>query len=138
MNIEIALKNKKLFRAVTGITIEQFYDILPIFEKELEQTYKEDYKERKRRVWWWWRKWVLKTVEEKLFMILFYIKTYPTYDVLAFLYWVARSKPYYWVTRCLRALEKTLWKKLVLPKRKVWDLEELLEILPEIKEIYID
>jgi len=138
MNIKIALKNKKLCRALIWIEAKEFYEILPIFSEELKRTYKEDYPKRKRKVWWWWRKWAIKTDEEKLFLILFYLKTYPTYDVIAFLYGVARSKPYYWITRFLRALERALWKKLVLPKRKVWELEELFKKVPEIKEIYVD
>jgi len=137
MNVKAALSNNRLCKSLIWITPEQFKEILPIFEKELKQVYIERNKDRKRK-FWQWRKWVLRTIEDKLFVILFYIKTYPTYDVLAFLYWVARSKPYYWISKFLIALERALWKKLVLPKRKVSDLEELFEIIPEIKEVYID
>jgi len=137
MNIKIALKNEKMLRAVLWIWRKEFYELLPLFEKSLMEYNLKSRKNRQRAIWWW-RKWVLRTIEEKLFMILFYIKHYPTYDVLAFLYWVARSKPYYWVVKYIKVLEKALWKKVVLPKRKVWELEKLLEENPHIKEIFID
>jgi uncharacterized protein YnzC (UPF0291/DUF896 family) len=138
MNIKIALKNERIFKAITWITIKAFYRILPTFKMWLDKYYEEANPNRKRRVWRWGRKWALKTAEEKLFMLLFYIKHYPTYDVLAFLYWVSRSKPHYRITKFLPVLEKALDKEIVLPKRRQWDLEKLLKEHPEIKEIFVD
>jgi len=138
MNIKIAFKNERIFRAVTWISIEAFNKLLPTFEKWLNKYYEEANPNRQRRVWRWGRKWALRTAEEKLFMLLFYIKHYPTYDILAFLYWVSRSKPHYWITKFLPVLEKALDRKIVLPKRSQWDLEKLLREHPEIKEVFID
>lgn len=54
----------------------------------------------------------LKTVEQKLFYILFYFKVYPTFDVAGFLFEVNRSKACEWVGKYTELLEKCLGKAL--------------------------
>jgi len=79
MNILKAFKNDRLMKSLTWLSIKEFNDLLPSFEKlYIELANK---KERKRK-YWWWRKGELKTIEHKLFFILFYLKIYPTYDLV--------------------------------------------------------
>jgi hypothetical protein len=80
----------------------------------------------------------LQTTVEELFFILFYLKTYPTFDIAGFIFEVHRSQPQRWYKPLLSALEKTLKRKLVFPKRKIRSMEEFLQAFPEVKDIFID
>jgi len=137
MNIEKAVNNDRMLRSIIWIWKKEFEEILPYFENSLNEYYS-TLKETRERWVWGWRKGALKDAKSKLLMILFYVKVYPTYDFVAFLYDVARSQPYYWVVKFLPILETALWRKLVLPERKTKNLEELLERYPEMKEIFVD
>lgn len=137
MNIEKIVNNERMLRSVIWIWVKEFNEILPFFEKSLEEYYRTIKEKRERKVWWW-RKWALWDAKSKLIMILFYVKVYPTYDLMAFLYDVARWQPCYWVQKFLPVLEKALWRRVVLPERKVWSLEDLLKKYPEVKELFTD
>jgi hypothetical protein len=137
MNVERAIKNDRMLRSVIWIWSNEFEEILVVFEPIIDEYYR-NLKENRERTVWGWRKWKLKDAREKLFFILFYSKVYPTYDLVAFLYDVTRSKPFYWVTSLLPLLEKALWRKALLPSRKTSNLEELLKKFPEMKELFVD
>jgi hypothetical protein len=78
------------------------------------------------------------SIMEKLFFILFYLKTYPTFDVLANNFGVNRSTACRWVHTFLPLLEETLKQESVLPEREINSIEEFSEKFQEIQEIYID
>ena len=78
------------------------------------------------------------TVESKLFFILFYLKTYPTFDVLRFMTDRDRGKCCRSVQILLLALKKTLGREIVLPERKINSVEEFLEKFPEVKDVFLD
>ena len=137
MNIEKITKDDRKMRSVIWISKKEFEELLPYFEEATDEYYRNLKQDRKRGVWWW-RKWVLKDAKTKLIMILLYVKVYPTYDFVSFLYDVARSQPYYWVVKFLPLLEKALWRKIVLPERKTSNLEDLLTRFPEMKEMFVD
>lgn len=80
----------------------------------------------------------LPTVEAKLLFILFYLKTYPTYDVLAFVTDRDRGRCCKSVHFLSKALKKALGKKLVLPKRKISSVEEFMTLFPEAKDVFLD
>ena len=80
----------------------------------------------------------LTTIEEKLFFILVYVKTYPTFDFLGFVFSMHRSKAHRNMTLLMKSLEKTLGRKLVMPEKKIHSLEEFLEKFPEAKDLFVD
>jgi hypothetical protein len=80
----------------------------------------------------------LETIEDKLFYSLFYLKTYPTFDVASFYVGFSRSKACEWAHRLFPVLEQTMQRKLVLPQRKISDPEEFLRLFPEIKDVFVD
>ena len=135
INMRDALKSNRLMKALTGLKLKQFKLLVSTFEIQLKKTFKQqrgvninkgrDFK-------------VLKTSEEKLFYILFYIKTYPTFDLAGFIFNVNRSSACRWTHWFIRALEKTLSRKLALPKRKLTSEEELLAIFPDLEVLYVD
>lgn len=139
MNIQRALKDERMLKSLIWISKKQFNSLLIEFELWMNDYYKNltPLNKRKRCIWWW-RRWVLKTTEEKLFFILFYIKIYPTFDLAAFVFWTVRSKTCEWTQKFLPILKKSLWIKLILPKRKTTSLEQLLNENPQLKDVFID
>jgi hypothetical protein len=131
------LQNPRLLRALTGLTLSEFHQLLPTFESSAIQLRYELTPGRVRKVGGG-RRGKLPTWEDQLVFILFYLKHYPTYDVMGFLFDLEPS-------RCLRngqfllaSLEKALGRSLSLPKKKITSVEELFTLHPELKDVFID
>ena len=141
VNINNAFKNKRLMLALTGLTPDEFNNLLPVFIKEWEQAKQDKYLQeidtRKRKPGGG-SKGKLKSIADKLFYILFYYKCYPTFDVLGFMFDCDRGNAKKRKDQFEFILEKTLGRKLVLPKRKISSIEEFLKAFPEVKEILVD
>lgn len=140
MNIEKVFKNDRLMHALTGISAEEFTELLPEFEKVWEAARLREYQNnpKRERKPGGGKKGVLRTSSEKLFFILLYYKCYPTYDVASFLYACDRSAACRRQQQLSTILERTLKRKLVLPKRQIRSVEEFLRAFPEAKEVFID
>lgn len=139
LNIKRALSNNRLMSALTGVTPQEFTSLIPAFsEVWLQEKRKQHRKSSKERKIGGGRKGFLKTIEEKLFYVLFYHKCYPTYDLAGFIFDCNRSNACRRQFELSSALEKTLGRKLVLPARKMRTPEEFFAAFPEAKEIFID
>jgi len=134
IKVKKAMKSDRLMKALTGLNINQFNELVNKFHKNLKKTFT---KVRNVNIDMG-RKFKLETSSEKLFYILFYMKCYPTFDLAGFIFNADRSSCCRWTHWFIEALQITLDKELVLPKRQIKDLEELLKKIPEINEIYID
>lgn len=140
MSLEKILKNPRLCSALTGLTPDEFISLLPTFTEVLNSKMKLRHNDNpdKQRAFGGGRKGFLPTSVDKFFFILFYYKCYPTYDVLSFLFNCDRS------CACRRQfylsgiMEKTLGKKLALPKRQLRSVEDFFKAFPEAKEVFID
>ena len=135
LKIEKALKNARILKAVCGASPLEFKELSVRFEEVLY--IKQKSKPRKRKVGGG-RKGALKTATDKLFFILFYLKVYPTYDLISLLFDVDRSRPCEWISQFMPILEEVLKRECVLPKRKIKDVKEFLESFPEVKDIFYD
>lgn len=136
MNISKLSKNPRATKALTGLTYEEFTNLVPTFTKCLDEiALKQPNRQRKIGGG---QKGRLKTYEDKLFFVLFYIKTYPTFDVLGFLTDKGRGRSCEHVHLFSKALQKALGRKIVLPERKINSVEEFIEKFPEIKDIFLD
>ena len=145
-NLEKAQKNPRLFRWLTGISLSDFQNILPLFtqlvQEELRERRARQEKAGKvfeRRVGWGWPKWLLSTAEEQLFFILAYIRLYLTFEMMGF-FWNGTSKwrVHDWVMHYLPILEATLWRRQVLPKRKIGNIEAFIREFPDLKDFFLD
>ena len=136
MNIKTLHKNQRAMKALTGMNSQEFNDLVPDFARELYQ-YHASKPNRQRKVGGG-QKGHLKTTEDKLFFILFYLKTYPTFDVLAFFSNKSRGRSCEAMHIYLEILEKALGKKFTLPKRQIRSVEEFMEKFPEVKDIFVD
>ncbi len=74
----------------------------------------------------------------KLFFTLFYFKCYPTFDILGFLFDLDRSNAHRNAHKLASILEKALGKEMVLSARKISNVEELLEVFPDVRDLLID
>lgn len=139
MRIASALKDDRLMKAVIGMSAEEFRGLAVDFEKELENEKQSRYKRNKmERKPGGGRRGRLRSAQDKLFFILFYFKCYSTFDVLGFFFDLNRSNTCRNAHCLTKTLEKTLGRKMVLPKRKVRSVEELLEIFPEAEKLLAD
>jgi Helix-turn-helix of DDE superfamily endonuclease len=93
----LLIRDNRQMKALTGLSQDQFDDLLPVFSsiyrEGQQQTYEDGVKSGKRR-----RqpgggaKGKLPTMADKLRFVLYYYKTYPTFDVLGQQFDMARSK----------------------------------------------
>lgn len=123
-------------KALIGMSLQEFNGLVPAFEHELRH-YAASKPNRKRKVGGG-KRGHLKTPQDKLFFILFYLKTYPTFDVLAFFSNKSRGRSCEAAHLYLHILEKVLGRKIVLPERKITSVEEFLRKFPEVKDVFVD
>jgi len=133
-SIKKALKSNGILRALTGLKIKQFKMLAVNFGLNLKTSF-EEYRNVSLDLG---REFILKSSEEKLFFILFYMKCYPTFEVAGFFFNVNKSSCCRWVQWFLPALQKTLGKELVLPERKISDPKEFLRLFPEVQATFVD
>lgn len=136
MNITKLKRNPRAMKALTGLSYDEFTNLVPSFGQTIVALKMEE-PNRQRKVGGG-QKGKLKTVEQKLFFILFYLKTYPTFDVLACFFDRGRGRSCESAHFFMKALEKALGRKLVLPKRKISSVEEFMEAFPEVKDVFLD
>jgi hypothetical protein len=136
-NKKYIFSQPRVTKAVLGVTADEFYTLLPVFGQCLKE-YRLKLRPDRIRALGGGQKGDLPTDEDKLLYILLYIKLYPTYDAMAVLTNHCRSKCGDSVHLFLPVLEMTLGRKLVLPKRHGYKLEEIFRQHPEIKDIFID
>jgi hypothetical protein len=135
MNLQKAIEDNRLMRAVIGMGNEEFSELLEKFSPLVNRI---KHKRGRQREPGAGRKHTLETAEQKLFYILFYMKCYPTYDVAGFFFDVDRAQTKRWVDELRGHLEKALGKAMVLPVRKIRSVEEFLERFPAVRELIID
>lgn len=133
--INQTLNNARRMKAILGISLKEFQELLKTFSAVYEQ---EQQKQTRKRAIGGGRRGKFKQVEQKLFYALFYLKVYPTFDVAAFIFDSSKTRVHEWKNIVLPLLEKTLGRKLVLPKRKITSVEEFKRIFPSIADVFLD
>jgi DDE superfamily endonuclease/Helix-turn-helix of DDE superfamily endonuclease len=136
MNQAKLARNPRTMKALTGLSREEFEALVPTFEKALLQAASEG-KDRIRAPGGG-RKGSLPTPADKLFFVLFYLKTYPTFDVLGFFFNKPRGRSCEHANEYLGILKKALGRELALPKRQIRSVEEFMEAFPEVKDVFGD
>lgn len=129
-------KSNRVMKAMTGLSLYEFDQLVPTFERAL-YLHKLNRPGRQRKPGGG-IKGHLPDARAKLFFILFYIKAYPTFDVLGCLYGKSSGRSCEAAHLYLAVLQKTLGKKIQFPERKISSVEELLEKFPEVKDVFID
>ena len=140
LNQDYLLKHQELFQYVIGIRFNQFNELLPKFSKALRQTeIKKAYSKKRIREVGGGRKAKLLNDYQKLFFILFYYKTYPTFRFAQVIYGLDKRNIQLWVKFLAPVLFSTLGYELSLIKRKKISRFNLwLEEYPQLKEFLVD
>ena len=125
------VKSDRQFSASTGYDKEQFYDLVFEYDEteslfigggllpaELPKA--------------------LQKVEERLFFTLYYLKVYPTYDVLGICFGMDGAACGAFLQKSLFLLEKTLMRLKVLPARDFSGHKQLQNALAGLGELVID
>ncbi|NBS71320.1 transposase family protein, partial [bacterium] len=110
MDIRRVIRDERQLKAVIGMGKQEFQSLLSTFAESWYVELKLASPDRVRKVGGG-KKGALKTMEEKLFAILLYLKTYPTFDVLGFLTNRERTRARRSTHFLLQVLERTLGKK---------------------------
>jgi hypothetical protein len=127
MKYEEARTKPRVFQQLTGLKIEEFDKLKGAFQKASEE---EEPRESPAG-----RKAVLRTYEDKLFFILFYLRHYPTQEVLGFLFGISQGQANQWIHRLTPIVKKALGDEKELPARTAADAQELMEACPELEFI---
>lgn len=120
-----SVKDKeKTLQSMTSLTRSEFEQLAVYFARAWDQHQREAGYEAAKGG----RKPVLQAPEERLFFILFYLKTYPLQEVLAHLFGLSQGAANQWVHRLSGVLAQALAQGEHLPARLP---EEMLERLAE-------
>jgi hypothetical protein len=113
--------------------------LLVVFQEAWAEHIRTEYIEgqERRRGYGGGRKPRLGTLADKLFFILYYYKTYPLQEVLAFQFGMSQSQACEWLHRLSGVLQRALGQAGVLPERVPEHLRVLLEEGGE-KELALD
>ena len=137
LNLERALNQDRLLRALTGLNRKAFDALLPSFEQAYGAS-RIAAKPERQRAMGGGRKARLNSIEAKLFYILFYCKCYPTFDLAGLLFDLDRSQTHEWMHGLQPVLEAALGEKMVLPERKLRSIEAFMEMFPGVERVMID
>jgi len=142
MNVADVLNDDRQLKALTGLGRDQFETLLNEFsscrnENQPKNRRKKLKKPRQRKPGGG-RKSALGSPDYQLLFILFYLKNYPTFDVLAYTFGISRGGACESVQRLLSILKQAQKKLRVLPKRTTDDSKELLQLIESVDHILID
>ena len=122
------LKDKpKVILAFTSLTADEFERLLMAFKQVSQEESKEIEKERQRAVGGG-RKPTMSEYADQLLFVLFYMKTYPLQEVMAFLFSMSQTQTNEWIHRLAKLLQKALATLDSLPERESANLAEVLAV----------
>ena len=139
----LTIRDDRQMKALTGVSQAQFDFLLPVFSHVYQETQQQRYEdsveagERSRKPGAG-TKGKLPTMTDKLQFVLYYYKTYPTFDVLGSQFDMVRSK----ANENFHKLSPILYDTLVLldlmPYRELESPEVLREALEGVDQLIID
>jgi len=132
----IFIRDERTIRALFGLGSEKLEEL----GRDIERLWRQRLEGRggRQRAFGAGRKGKVPGGKEKAVFILFYMKVYPTFDVLSAVSGINRGECCRWVHKLLPLLEKALGQRLMLPKRKIDSMEGFYAAFPQAKEVCID
>ena len=130
-------------RALTGLSNEQFKQLLPTFSQVYREVEWQEFEKglannKRKRKPGGGAKGKLPKMEDKLLFVLYYYKVYPTFDAFGTLFDMDRSKANTNLHKLSPILHKTLIKLDMMPSRKFESPEEMKTTLGDVSQIIID
>jgi hypothetical protein len=134
-----SLKRDRTVKATIGMSREKFDALVPVFADayaliEQEKVQNKEIKHIRKGG----PKGVLDTPEKRLFFILYYLKTYPTFDVLGFHFDLSAGHAHDYVVAYSDVLRRALETLDLAPERTADSLEGFRERIESYGEIIID
>jgi hypothetical protein len=139
----LRVRDDRHMRSLTGLSQSQFDQLLPTFAIVYQETQQEAYEKgitagTRQRQPGGGAKGKLPTLSDKLLFVLYYYKTYPTFDVLGTQFEMGRSKANENLHKLSPILDKALVRLEMMPHREFKTPEELKAALQGIDQIIID
>lgn len=139
----LTVRDDRQMRALTGLSQAQFDQLLPTFAIVYQETQQEAYEKglasgTRQRQPGGGAKGKLPTLADKLMFVLYYYKTYPTFDVLGTQFEMVRSKANENLHKLSPILHQTLVRLGMMPHREFKTPEELKAALQGIDQVIID
>jgi hypothetical protein len=139
----LLIRDDRQMKALTGLSQAQFDHLLPVFtdlyQAAQQQTYERGVASgTRRRKPGGGAKGKLPTMAEKLQFVLYYYKTYPTFDVLGQQFEMARSKANEHLHKLSPILYDTLVHLELMPYRELATPEDLKAALQGVDCLLID
>jgi hypothetical protein len=144
MKAKNVLQSDRVTRALTGLDRNAFDRLLEnftwVYDQEVRKHHKETGKPKTEggRAFGGGRIGAFGSHGDKLLLVLFFLKVYPTEEVIGAFFDIHPSTAGICVRRFRPIVEAVLGKVGVLPKRKISSIDELLTDFPELTEVYID
>lgn len=134
--ISSRFRTERQVKAVIGMSPKQFFIMLPVFEQFLNAKKEENKKDKIKPDNG--KEGQLKTPSDKLLFILCYLKCYPSFDVIGFIFDMSGSSANTWFSKLLPILIETFDHLAILPKTEFESIEELRDAFKEIDTLVID
>lgn len=139
----LQIRDERQMKALTGLSQAQFDYLLPVFSDIYQATQQRTYEEgvqsgTRRRHPGGGSKGKLPTMVEKLQFVLYYYKTYPTFDVLGTQFAMARSKAHENLHKLSPMLYDTLVHLELMPYRELGTPEALKAALQGVDRLLME
>lgn len=139
----IKVHDDRHLRALTGLSQDQFESLLEVFSSVFEESRQAKYEQglaagMRQRMPGGGAKGKLPTTADKLMFVLYYYKTYPTFDVLGTQFDMVRSKANENLHKLSPILHETLVRMEMLPHREFKTPDELKAALTGVDQVIID
>jgi hypothetical protein len=120
---ESAKQDKKTFLSLTSLSIKEFDRLCVAFSTAWDEFTQQAERDHSKGG----RDYVLETIEDRLFFILFYLKTYPLQTVLAYSFEISLGEANLLVHQLSQVLRMALKKDNFIPPRMTGDMLARLE-----------
>jgi hypothetical protein len=136
MNIDFRkLNTNRQWKATTGVSQKQFEILSPLFAQSFIDLFGKSMQDRQNDST---TEACLKTPEDLLFFLLFYLKNGMTYDVLGFVFGMGDPSAKRNLDIAIRVLRAALQPLNVMPKREFKSVEEFEQYFKENKGLILD
>ena len=130
--LDKTISDERQLKALIWLTKDEFNFLSDLFWEIEQEIKKEEYEKRLKESKWNFVRMgsisgntKLKTSKDKLFFLLYYLKSYPTFDVLWFYFWLSRWWACQNIHKNLPILQRLLQKIWISPKRELKTSEDL-------------
>ena len=133
------IKTDRTIKALIGMSREKFDLLVPHFSSAYQEIQEEQRQNKEiKRLPAGGKKGVFSSHEERLFFVLFYLKTYPTFDVLGFHFGLSAGHAHDYIKFFTRVLDRALSDLEMLPEQEIESPEDMMHLLDKTDDIIID